>query len=189
MRLTRLNVVLAVATVPFLAGGCYEPLGAPDEKPDGSVARLAAEVACSVPDGADRLADQVLQLINLERASDVSGLAPVVASPVLAEIAAGHACRMISGSFLAHIDPESGYGCGERAVRSGYAYFRVGENLAAGHRTPAEVVKAWMDSPEHRDILLDPAWKEVGIAVRAGGEYGMYWVLELGDPARLAQGH
>ena len=44
-------------------------------------------------------------------------------------------------------------------------------------------MKAWMESPSHRDIILDPSWREVGIAVRTGGEYAVYWVQEFGDPA------
>ena len=59
----------------------------------------------------------------------------------------------------------------------------VGENLSAGPRTPSEAMKLWMDSPSHRDIILDPTWGEVGIAVRSGGKYSFYWVQEFGDPA------
>ena len=58
----------------------------------------------------------------------------------------------------------------------------MGENLAAGQKTAADVMKIWMESPPHREIILDSKWKEVGIAVRAGGEYSIYWVMEFGDP-------
>jgi len=40
-----------------------------------------------------------------------------------------------------------------------------------------------MDSPSHRDNILDEKWSEVGISVRSGGEYSIYWVQEFGDPA------
>ena len=65
-----------------------------------------------------------------------------------------------------------------------YAFYAIGENLAAGQQTPAEVMKVWMDSPAHRDIILDPNWTEVGIAVRVGGEYEIYWVQLFGRPAK-----
>ncbi len=34
----------------------------------------------------------------------------------------------------------------------------------------------------HRENVLSPQWKEIGIAVRVGGEYGVYWVQEYGNP-------
>ena len=64
-----------------------------------------------------------------------------------------------------------------------YRYYAVGENLAAGPATAAEVVKEWMESASHREIILDPSWKEIGVAVRSGGKHGIYWVQEFGDPA------
>jgi uncharacterized protein YkwD len=44
-------------------------------------------------------------------------------------------------------------------------------------------MKVWMGSPAHRENILDPRWSEVGIGVRTGGEYSIYWVQEFGDPA------
>jgi uncharacterized protein YkwD len=40
-----------------------------------------------------------------------------------------------------------------------------------------------MESPSHRDIILDPVWREVGVAVRHGADGAVYWVQEFGDPA------
>ena len=54
---------------------------------------------------------------------------------------------MVAGGFFAHRDPETGAGPGERAVAANYAGYFVGENLAAGHRTAAAVMKVWMESP------------------------------------------
>lgn len=90
---------------------------------------------------------------------------------------------MVSDAFFGHEDPRTGHGPGERAVAGRYAFYSVGENLAAGQESAAEAVKVWMESPAHRRIILDPKWTQVGIAVRTGGEYGIYWVQEFGDPA------
>jgi uncharacterized protein YkwD len=43
----------------------------------------------------------------------------------------------------------------------------VGEVLARGNMSSAQVVAAWMASPPHRVILLDPRYRSLGIA--AGG--------------------
>ena len=62
-----------------------------------------------------------------------------------------------------------------------YAKMLLQKALPAGQA--AEVMKVWMESPAHRDVILHPTWNDVGIAVRNGGEHSIYWVQEFGDPA------
>lgn len=127
------------------------------------------------------MADQVTQLVNLERVAE--SIPPVTMNDKLAKIAADYACRMIEGGFFSHIDPLTGYDIADRAVVGKYAYYFVGENLAAGQQTPVEAMSEWMDSPAHRDNILDPTWTEIGVAVRVGGESSIYWVQVFGHPA------
>ncbi len=127
------------------------------------------------------MADQVLQLVNLERAQ--IDLSPVIVSPALTKIAEDYACHLVEGGYFGHEDPKTGHGALERAVAAKYMFYAIGETLAAGHLTAADVMKAWMGSPPHRDVILDPTWREIGIAVRTGGKYSIYWVQEFGDPA------
>ena len=53
----------------------------------------------------------------------------------------------------------------------------VGENLlwSTDGIAPAAAIQSWLDSPEHRKILLDPTWREVGVGAigtpAAGGVY------------------
>nr|WP_306821499.1 CAP domain-containing protein [Metabacillus litoralis] len=49
------------------------------------------------------------------------------------------------------------------------------ENLAAGQRTPKEVVNAWMNSQGHRANILKKEVSEIGVGYVNGGEYGHYW--------------
>ncbi|HEX5223529.1 MAG TPA: CAP domain-containing protein, partial [Solirubrobacteraceae bacterium] len=64
--------------------------------------------------------------------------------------------------------------------------YRFGLNLAWGTETgasPASIVSAWMASPPHRAIMLDPSYRDVGSAAlaavpavksqRPGGTYAM----------------
>lgn len=167
---------MTVTTV--FGAGCFatEPITA------GEVSLFDSFGKCVQPADDERLADQVLQLVNLERAA--VELPPVVRSETLSEIAAEYACRMVEMGFFDHHDPVNGFGPGDRAMAKRYDFYAVGENLAAGQRTPAEVMKVWMESPSHRAIILDSKWSEVGIAVRNGGAYSVYWVQEFGAPAR-----
>ena len=47
-----------------------------------------------------------------------------------------------------------------------YGYWSVGENLfwASGSVTADGSMKAWMASPGHRENILNPAWRQIGIA-------------------------
>ena len=155
--------------------GCFSTTQADQPAPGETAGK------CITPVEADRLADQVLQLLNLERAE--RSLAPVVLNSRLRVVAEEYACRMAEAKFFGHRDPETGDGPRERAIAGRYRYYAVGENLAAGPDAAAEVMKLWMESPSHRDIILDPTWREVGIAVRTGPDDTIYWVQEFGDPA------
>ena len=57
----------------------------------------------------------------------------------------------------------------------------VGENIAAGQKTPAEVVDSWMSSTKgHRENILNPNFENLAVAfLQGGGKYGTYWVQEF----------
>ncbi|MGD2110951.1 MAG: CAP domain-containing protein [Phycisphaerae bacterium] len=169
------------ATAVWLLGlttGCFwtdEPALDAGQDVAGAAAR------CITPEDAERMADQVVQLVNLARTE--RGLQPVVVNAKLEESATEYACKMANEGFFGHRDPITGHGPARRAVASQYKFYAVGENLAAGQETPADVMKVWMESPPHRDLILGPNWEEVGVAVRTGGEHSIYWVQEFGEPA------
>jgi uncharacterized protein YkwD len=135
---------------------------------------------CEEPLSGDQWRADVLRLVNVERTS--RGLDPVQQDARLAEQATQYACEMIFYEFFAHDNPVTGSSLADRAEEFNYDYWVVGENLAAGQRTPEEVVQAWMDSPGHRDNILNPAYTELGVGVRVGGPYRIYWVQEFGRP-------
>lgn len=171
-------LTLSLMLTTLLAQGCFTA-SAGAIRPTG----VQAVGKCSTPEDEDRMADQVLELINLERAQ--RDLQPVMLDAKLTTMAKDFACRMVRGKFFSHRDPKTGYGPADRAIVARYPFFAIGENLAAGQESAAEVMKLWMQSESHRDIILDPTWRDVGIAVRAGGEHGLYWVQEFGDPANF----
>jgi uncharacterized protein YkwD len=123
---------------------------------------------------------EVLRLVNQERRS--RGLQSVAQSPALEQEATQYACELIYYRFFDHVNPQTSSQLRDRATDFGYDFWIIGENLAAGQRTPAEAVQAWMNSPCHRQNVLNPAFTELGIGVRVGGDYGYYWVQEFGRP-------
>ncbi len=91
---------------------------------------------------------------------------------------------MATNKYFAHTD-SMGRGLGERVPTFGYDEFlSLRENLAAGHYSPEEVVKAWMDSPSHKVNLLCAKVTEIGIGYTSDikSQYGRYWVQEFGLP-------
>lgn len=70
-----------------------------------------------------------------------------------------------------------------------YDYSEAGENLAMNYSLTANVVKAWMNSPEHRENLLKVDYHEVGFAIMSGtlnGKATTIIVAMYGTPAEVA---
>ena len=68
----------------------------------------------------------------------------------------------------------------------GYPLAAGGENIAAGQRSPAQVVQGWMDSPGHCRNAMNPSFTETGLGhveVR-DGNFGHYWTQKFGSRAR-----
>lgn len=135
----------------------------------------------SVPANNDSLVAGVLDRVNKERVS--RGLRELTLNLILSEMAEDYCEEMIEEGFFAHENPNTGETLGQRAVNAGYIFLAIGENLAGGQTSPEQVVAEWMRSTQgHRENILAAQWREVGIGVRTGGEYGVYWVLEFGNP-------
>jgi uncharacterized protein YkwD len=58
-------------------------------------------------------------------------------------------------------------------IRARVHYLKLGETLALmpRHTSARSVVRAWMHSPPHRAVLLDPAYRRIGVA-GANGNMG-----------------
>jgi uncharacterized protein YkwD len=121
----------------------------------------------------------ILQQLNALRASH--HLRPLTLSRPLSVAALAHTKEMAEEGYFAH---ESGNGSPfwKRIQRfygsSGYGYWSVGENLlwSAPDVDSAEAIKLWFNSPEHKKNMLDPHWRELGVAAlhvsSAPGVYG-----------------
>jgi len=178
---TRLGCCFVTAVLAVVASGCgaFEVLPLSANPIAGVI--TPEDKSCGTPDNSEALVAELIRLVNEERAAH--GLDPVSPHPILTTVAGDYACTMIEDGYFGHYHPETSGGPGARAQEAGYQYRAVGENLGAGQRTPAEVMKDWMDSTVgHRENILNPMWVHVGIAVRTGGRYGTYWVQEFGVP-------
>jgi uncharacterized protein YkwD len=108
----------------------------------------------------------VVALFNQRRAA--LGLAPLKADPKLAEVAAAHSADMLQRGYFAHDDA---HGTWDARIRRSVERSEVGEILSFGsgeYATPAGMVKSWMQSPEHRSIILAADLRRVGLGVATG---------------------
>jgi uncharacterized protein YkwD len=61
----------------------------------------------------------------------------------------------------------------------GIQFSSAGENIAAGQKTPEEVVNGWMNSEGHRANILNGKFTTIGVGYVEGGSYGSYWTQEF----------
>jgi uncharacterized protein YkwD len=112
-------------------------------------------------------------------------------SPALDKAAQGHAEDMLAHGYFAHQSPSGNSpstSVRERAHEAGFDWRAIGENIAEGQFSVAQVMEGWMNSPEHRRNILDPAYTELGTGlVTAKGKDGRYrviWVQNFGAPKK-----
>jgi uncharacterized protein YkwD len=114
----------------------------------------------------------VLCLINVQRSQH--GLRPVTASSLLTKAAALHSSDMVRRKYFGHVTP-NGLDLRTRVARTGYLRGcrqpSLGEALAYGsdlYASPAELVKDLMASTEHRAIILDARFRDIGVGLAFG---------------------
>jgi uncharacterized protein YkwD len=125
---------------------------------------------------------EMLGRVNAERRK--LRLSPLHENALLDKAAQSHAEDMIRRSYYSHESPEKG-SVRDRVRKVGYLSIAVGENIAEGQSTVAQVMDAWMESPEHREHIVSMTLKEIGVGVAFGkNERGLeiIWVQVFGTP-------
>ncbi|GAA0318045.1 CAP domain-containing protein [Streptomyces turgidiscabies] len=130
-----------------------------------------------LPGDLARTAAEVTDLTNRERAR--AGLPPLATDALLTRAAQAHSTDMVVRAFYSHTGPDGGQPW-DRAAAAGSTRRTIGENIACGQRSPAEVVEGWMNSPGHRANILKREFTHIGIGFAGGGKAGTYWTQLFG---------
>lgn len=138
--------------------------------PVSVISAVSVLPASSVSSQAAAFASEVVRLLNIERAK--AGISALTESTAL-NAAAGIRANEILLSF-SHTRPD-GREWYTVLNDSGITFSAAGENIAAGQKTPAEVVEGWMNSAGHKSNIMNPNFNKVGVGYVTGGEYGTYW--------------
>ncbi|MGY1495474.1 CAP domain-containing protein [Streptomyces sp. QTS52] len=130
-----------------------------------------------MPGDLARTAAEVTDLTNRERAR--AGLPPLATDAPLTRAAQAHSTDMVVRAFYSHTGPD-GSRPWDRAAAAGSTRRTIGENIACGQRSAAEVVEGWMNSPGHRANILKREFTHIGIGFAGGGKAGTYWTQLFG---------
>jgi uncharacterized protein YkwD len=124
---------------------------------------------------------QVLALTNQERAKN--GCGPLRMNSALTRAAEAHAADMVAKHYFAH-DSLDGRSPFDRMKAAGFSGGSMAENIAVGYSSAAAVVTGWMNSPGHRQNILNCGYTMIGIGYDSGQvkpEWGNgSWVQDFG---------
>lgn len=129
----------------------------------------------------------LVDLTNEDRSTN--GLSGLTVNPLLVDAAQMKADHMAEHGYFAHNSPD-GLTPWHWIIQSGYQFMQAGENLAVNFSDSGDVVQAWMESPGHRENILNGGFTEIGIATAKGtykGEETVFVVQMFGTPSRTSR--
>lgn len=134
---------------------------------------------------------QILAAVNAARAqprscgeTNYGPAQPLSWNPRLTQAALAHSDDMAEKHYFDHRQPD-GSKPSDRAMRAGYSWARVGENIASGQRDVAEAMAAWLASPGHCANIMNPRFTEMGAAYAVNTESPnrtAYWTQVMAAP-------
>jgi hypothetical protein len=113
---------------------------------------------------------EVIRLTNVQRAA--IGLNALTENTALDGAALAKGNDMIAKDYWAHFAPD-GTSPWSFFLNFGYKYKYAGENLARDFPDASSAVNAWMASPTHKENILNPNYREIGIGVVEGNLAGV----------------
>ena len=130
------------------------------------------------PDDVERDLSVEARINEIRLSNDLPVLAK---SARITQAALRHSNDMADNNFFDHAGSDGTF-AGDRLDKACYNWQAYGEIIAAGYKSPSGVVAAWMDSPGHRSIILDPGYADfgAGYAYKESSRYKHYWTVDFG---------
>ena len=136
-------------------------------------ASAPAEAAAATP---TTLQADIVTLSNAQRVAH--GCSPLTVNAQLTSAATVQSAFMAQSSTFSHIGA-AGSSFVNRIQATGFTR-PLAENIAYGFRSGADVVNAWMASPEHRANLLNCKAVTVGVSAVYGASGTPYYTQDFG---------
>lgn len=147
----------------------------------------SVDITCGLPN----FQAELLRLVNERRATGATcgsrgrfaATTPLNWSAALTTAAYGHSRDMADNNYFSHTSLD-GRTFSQRITAAGYTWSRAGENIAAGYTSAQSVINGWMSSEGHCANLMDPNFRDMGLACarNPSSRYGWYWTQNLGTP-------
>ena len=126
---------------------------------------------------------QLFQLTNQARAA--AGRKALHWDASLATFARARAKDMIVRNYFAHQIPPDGHTVFDVMSNAGYCFNLAGENIGWNNypedQATSEIQTMFMNSPDHRQNILGPAWDVVGIGAYQGPDGKKMWAVVFAD--------
>jgi uncharacterized protein YkwD len=149
-----------------------------------SVAPAAADTAGQAADdtagqAAEAPSDAIVLYHHLNRVRSRDGVGMLALDRRLVQVAREHALDMVARHYFAHaaLDGRSPF---DRLHEAGIDYAYAGENLAMDVNPDAANL-ALLESPPHRENMLEPHYRRVGIAAVRSSEGEEIFVEDFSD--------
>jgi uncharacterized protein YkwD len=141
-----------------------------DGKPLATVYRINAATEAKIP-------YRFLDSVNTLRGA--KGLTPLAFNAQLDAAAATHSRDMSVQNRPWHFGSD-GSSPLTRVQRAGYTGRLAGELISETYETELETLSAWMAQPDTRDIIMDPAARELGFAWYQEPNGKIWWTMVTG---------
>jgi uncharacterized protein YkwD len=125
----------------------------------------------------------IVELTNQTRATE--RLTPLIENDALDRAAQKKAADMASKQYFSHEMPD-GRTAMDLVLAEGYRAKLAAENLAVRYDTAEDVQQGWLLSPTHRENIINPVYRNIGVGVAHGpyrGKDSVYVVQLFGQPA------
>lgn len=107
-------------------------------------------------------ADRIFELVNIERVN--AGVQSLVRDAQLDASAKAKCDDLVTRNYYAHEDPD-GKMPWHFFIEAGYKYKIAGENLADRRVAASKTVYDWMNSPKHKENIVNSVYRDTGVAV------------------------
>ena len=123
--------------------------------------------------------EMIAGLINEKRAE--YGCSVLEYDDNIAAVAQRHSTDMKDyySDNVSHFTPNSDEDPFDRLDNANILYIDAAEVLASGFTKPEDVVRSWMNSSAHKEVILDPDYTHIGVGYDFGGSNGTYWTVYL----------
>jgi uncharacterized protein YkwD len=171
---TRRHFLLTSAGCLALSA-CADPLAQVALGPDGQPLPVLYRI-----DPADTARIQFRMLDSVNSLRSAAGVAPLSLNAQLNAAAATHARDMAVQNRPWHFGSD-GSSPIDRAQRAGYRGTVLGENISETYESELETIAAWMTQDDTREVITDPAGRDLGVAFFQEESGKIWWAMLIGD--------